>query len=66
MTSECLPHQVCELKVASALGYGAAGAPDLGVPPNAELFITVELLNWVGVEDISATKDAKTVYQITG
>ena len=64
MTSECLPHQVCELKVASALGYGAAGAPDLGVPPNAELFITVELLNWVGVEDISATKDGSMLKRV--
>ena len=64
MTSECLPHQVCELKVAPALGYGAAGAPDLGVPPNAELFITVELLHWVGVEDISATKDGSMLKRV--
>lgn len=56
--------EICELEVAAALGFGAEGAPELGVPPNADLIIGVEVLSWVPVDDVSKEKDGSAMKRV--
>ena len=46
-----------ELTVAPELFLGEGGNPELGVPPSASVRLTVELVSWVEVADISAGDD---------
>lgn len=49
--------ETAELQVSPALGYGAEGAHELSVPPDADLLLTVTLVGWLSIDDISLAND---------
>ena len=56
--------EACELRVKPSHGYGAEGYPALGVPPGATLRLTVAVVDWVSVDDVSEAKDGSALKRI--
>ena len=55
---------MCELLVQPSHGYGEQGRAALGVPPGATLRLTVAVLDWVAVEDVSEAKDGAALKRV--
>jgi len=56
--------EACELTVLPRLAYGDEGCPALGVPPGATLRLTVAVVDWVSVEDVSEASDGSALKRL--
>ena len=56
--------EACELRVKPSHGYGEEGCPALSVPPGATLRLTVAVVDWVPVDDVSEAKDGSALKRI--
>ena len=56
--------EVAELSIHYTAAYGDEGAPSLGVPPFADVVLTVTLVDWVVVDDVSAQRDGSILKRL--